>query len=395
MNILWIIIFLLLPAGLIWLCGKYKFLNKIGIVLLCYAVGMILGNTGILPQSLTAVSVPGGDSPLSLLQSVTVCLALPMILFSLDLKRWLRVARKGLLCMLLACAAIIIVAFLIHITIGQENSASPQYAAASVAVYTGGTINLGSIRAVIGMSADDYIVFNTYDAVIGVLYLLFLSTVGRSFFRKIFRLPAFESAAAGEISNSEVIDESPSAYRVLLRRETLPGLLLALFASAVIFGVSYVLNILVSKLDPSLGMTVMMLSITTLGIAGSFSTRLRSIAHSFQFGMYIIYIFCISVAAGADFSALLNFNFTIFAYVAVALAGSMLLHAILCKLFNIDSDTMIITSVSAICSPPFVPSVAASIHNRDIMITGLATGVIGYAIGNYLGAAVNWLFRLI
>ena len=395
MAVVWVAIFLALPALLIWLCKKVPFLNKIGIVLLCYAVGMILGNTGLLPKSLTAAPPGGGDSVLSLLQSITICIALPLVLFSLDLRGWLHMAKKGMLCMLLACVSVIVVSLLLHLLLGGIDADSPQYAAASVAVYTGGTVNLASIRASIGLSADDFIVFNTYDAFISVLYLFFLSTAARPVFRRLFRMPAYTAPARPEGSaDSSTIDESPAAYRTLLQKGNVPGLLAALGIAAVVFGFSYLLNILVSKLDPGLGMTVMMLSITTLGILGSFSKKLRRVTGSFQLGMYIIYVFCISVAAAADFRALLNFDGVIFLYVAVATLGSMLLHAALSSLFRIDTDTMIITSVSAICSPPFVPSVAAALKNKDVMLTGLATGVVGYALGNYLGIAVNWLFRL-
>ena len=395
MAVVWIAIFLALPALLIWLCKKFPLLDKIGIVLLCYIVGMVIGNAGLLPESFTAVPPGGGDSTLSLLQSVTICIALPLVLFSLDIRNWFHVAKKGMLCMLLACVSVVFVSFLVHLTVGGDDPESPGYAAACVAVYTGGTINLASIRASIGMSADDFIVFNTYDAFISVIYLFFLSTAARPLFRRVFRMPAYVPPERPEgTADSGSIDESPEAYRALLRKKNVPGLLASLGIAAAVFGVSYLLNVIVSKVDPGLGMTVMMLSITTLGILCSFSKRLRSVTGSFQLGMYIIYVFCISVATAADFRALLNFDATIFVYVAVATLGSMLLHALLSSLCRIDTDTMIVTSVSAICSPPFVPSVAASLKNRDVMLTGLATGVVGYALGNYLGIAVNWLFRL-
>jgi len=56
-------------------------------------------------------------------------------------------------------------------------------------------------------------------------------------------------------------------------------------------------------------------------------------------------------------------------------------------------DTFIITSVSAVCSPPFVPGVAAALKNKAIIISGLTTGIVGYAIGNYLGIFFAYLFR--
>ena len=109
-------------------------------------------------------------------------------------------------------------------------------------------------------------------------------------------------------------------------------------------------------------------------------------------GMYIIYIFCFTVATMADIQKLIHIDVTIIVYVAVGIFGSMILHSILCKIFKIDFDTMIITSVSAICSPPFVPAVANSLKNNAALISGITTGIIGYAVGNYLGVATHWLF---
>ncbi len=372
-----------------------KWLKKVGIVLLCYLLGMVVGNLGILPESFTS-SADGGDSILSLLQSITICIALPMILFSLDLKEWFKNAKKGMLCMLLATVSIVVVTVIIHLTVGRGDPDSPQFAAAACAVYTGGTVNLGSIRQAVGMSANDYVIFNTYDSVISVLYIFFLSTVGRKFFMKVFRMKAYEKpvAAMGEEAQENRIDESVYAYREILRKKNAKGLAGAFLLSTVIFVISYVLNMLASRIDGSLGMAVMMLSITSLGIAASFIKKVRDIRRSFQLGMYIIYVFCFSVAASADFRALINFKPVIFAYVLIGILGSLMLHALLSKLFKIDTDTLIITSTSAVCSPPFVPPVAAALNNTDILISGLATGVVGYAIGNYLGIAVNYLYRL-
>lgn len=394
-SVICILLFLAVPALLIFLCRKVPLLNKLGVVLLCYLLGMIVGNLGLLPAAFTAVG-PGGDSALSLLQSISICLGLPLVLFSLDIRGFFRVAKKGLLCMALACISAIAVTFALHLFFRTRDPHSAQYAAGAVAVYTGGTVNFGSIRNAIGISDNDYIVFNTYDAVISVLYIFFLSTLGRKFFTKVFRLPQFKQLETeGAQFNSSVMDESVDSYAALLKKENLPGLLAAFGLSVLIFGVSYGLNLLVSKFNAGLGMTVMMLSITTISIALSFVKKIRELKKTFQLGMYIIYVFCFAVAASADFRALLNFSTTIFCYVAVSIVLGTLLHALLCRLFRIDADTMIITSVSAICSSPFVPAMAASLGNSAVMVSGLVTGVVGYAVGNYLGNLVYYLYGLI
>ena len=395
-SVLLILLFLAAPSLMIFACTRVKLLNKVGVVLLCYFFGMAIGNLGILPESFTAPTAEGTDSVLSLLQSISICIGLPMVLFSLDIKKFFKVAKKGMLCMLLACVSVVAVTFVLHLIFRTQTTNSAQYAAGAVAVYTGGTVNFGAIRNAIGISHNDYIIFNTYDSVISVVYIFFMTTVGRAFFTKVLRLRPFtdDKNKTASIDNS-VIDESVYTYKQLLQPKYFAGLLLALGLSILIFVVSYALNLLVSRFDASLGMTVMMLSVTTLGIAFSFVPKIRNIAKSFQLGMYIIYVFCFSVATSADFRSLLQFNLPIFCYCFITIAAGILLHAVLSKICKIDTDTFIITSVSAVCSPPFVPAVSAALGNSTILISGLATGVVGYAVGNYLGNAVYWLFNLI
>ncbi|MBQ3517796.1 MAG: DUF819 family protein [Clostridia bacterium] len=396
MALLCTLLFVAFPSVIIFASTKIKLLEKIGVVLLCYLCGMIVGNLGILPESFTSPAADGSDSILSLLQSISICIGLPLVLFSLDIKTFFKTAKKGMLCMACACVSVMAVTFVLHLVFRTSTPESAQYAAGAVAVYTGGTVNFGAIRNSIGISHTDYILFNTYDSIVSVVYIFFMSTVGRTFFTRVMRLPAFNKNEKNRIQlDSSVIDESVHTYKQLLNKKYIAGLLGALGLSVLIFAVSYALNLLVSRLDPSLGMTAMMLCITTLGIAFSFVPKIRSIAKSFQLGMYIIYIFCFSVAASADFRSLMHFHLPIFCYVFVTIAAGVLLHALLSKLFRVDADTFIVTSVSAVCSPPFVPAVAAALGNREVLVSGLATGVVGYALGNYLGNAVYWLYNLI
>jgi uncharacterized membrane protein len=42
-------------------------------------------------------------------------------------------------------------------------------------------------------------------------------------------------------------------------------------------------------------------------------------------------------------------------------------------------------------SPPFVPAAAAALKNKDIIISGIIVGIIGYAIGNFMGVTVAYM----
>jgi len=109
--------------------------------------------------------------------------------------------------------------------------------------------------------------------------------------------------------------------------------------------------------------------------------------------MYFIYIFSMTVASMADFGNLdLGGSLNLLGYLALAVFGSLLLQVLMARIFRIDSDTMVISSVAFICSPPFVPMMAGAMKNRRVLASGLAIGVFGYAAGNYLGYL---MFRLL
>jgi uncharacterized membrane protein len=130
---------------------------------------------------------------------------------------------------------------------------------------------------------------------------------------------------------------------------------------------------------------IIILLITTLGIVISFVPTLRRVPKSFELGMYLILVFSFVVASMADMSKISLGAMPIFLFVSYVITVTFLIHALLAKIFKVDADTLIITSTALICSPAFVPMMAGSLNNRSIILGGLTVGIIGYAIGNYLG----------
>ena len=73
--------------------------------------------------------------------------------------------------------------------------------------------------------------------------------------------------------------------------------------------------------------------------------------------------------------------------------GGLVLHVLISRYFRVDSDTVMVTSTALICSPPFVPVIAGAIRNREVIVSGLTVGILGYAVGNYLGYIVALIIR--
>lgn len=378
--------YLLFPIVIIYLCTTYPILDKIGMIIICYGMGLALGNIHILPENILASQTT--------LCEVSVALSLPLLLFSLDLKQWIHLAGKTILSMVLATISIAIASCLGFLFINGLIKESWKLVGMATAVYTGGTPNLASIKTALQVDPTIFITFHTYDIVISLFCVIFFITIAQSLCNRF--LPRFvplpkkrgESGEPGETDSLHC--EGIESYKGIMEVKTFIKLAYALVLSGVIVGTALAISQLFPK---GYATSVTILSITTLGIGCSFIPAIRNIKKTFQLGMYIIMIFCLVVSSMADFSMLTNLNYPLLGYLVFSVFGSMTLHAILCMIFKIDTDTFIITSTSAICSPPFVPVVASALKNKTIILSGLTTGIIGYAIGNYLGISMAYLVK--
>jgi uncharacterized membrane protein len=260
-----------------------------------------------------------------------------------------------------------------------------------VGVYTGGTANLAAMKLTFNVSSETYILTHTYDVVLGALCLLFLMTIAQRTFNLFlphFRDSKKHKAICSIVKETDGLDN----YIGMLNRKSLMKLLFALLLAIVIVAISFGLSMLAGE---NAKMTVLILTLTTLGLLASMNKKINSIEYTFQLGMYFIIIFSLALASIADLRAMLHsMNIYLFLYVAMAIFGSMVIHVLLSRLFRVDTDTTIITITALTYSAPFVPAVAAAIRNKEVIISGLTVGTLGYAIGNYAGLLIGNLLKL-
>ena len=382
--IIYVLIFLLAPAGVLWLCRKYAWLGKIGPVLLLYILGIILGNIWR-PDSLAGIQ--------DILSSAMVPLAIPLMLFSCSFKK--SETRSQLLALLTGIFAVCLAVVAGYLIFGRNIPDGAKIGGMLTGVYTGGTINLAALKSMLDVPEETYILLNSYDMIISFLFLTFLLAAGIKLFRRF--LPNETNVPAGEKEMAELQEEIRKAgenpYKGLFTKAGLKDAGFLLGVTAVIIGIAAGLGLLAGD---RWFMVILILMLTTLGIAASFIPSVKNKKYGYDIGMYFIYIFCIVVASMADLG---NLDFAsglnTLGYLTLVIFGSLILQVILAKIFRIDSDTMVIASVAFICSPPFVPMMAAAMKNKRVLVSGLSIGVIGYAAGNYLGFLISRLLTLL
>ena len=239
----------------------------------------------------------------------------------------------------------------------------------------------------LGVPEETFILLNSFDMAVSFLYLTFLLSVGIRLFRKW--LPV---EASGEVTG-EVVEEQEQPYKELFTRQGLKDAGFLLVVDALIIGVSAGLAVLAG--DRAF-MTVLILGLTPLGIVASFWKPLKKRRHGYDIGMYSIYIFSVVVASMADLGSLtIRGSLDMLGYLSFVIFFSLFVQVLIAKLLRIDADTMTVSSVAYICSPPFVPVMVAAMKNRSVLAGGLAVGVVGYAAGNYLGFLMARLLELL
>jgi uncharacterized membrane protein len=253
-----------------------------------------------------------------------------------------------------------------------------------VGVYTGGTPNLMAVGMGLNVTEQTIILVNTADVLIGSLYILFLILFAKPILAPF--LPPFQSQNQ---SNAPDNFNHSSPEPLITDKKTSPNkLILAVGISTLIVGVSYLLSLLVIG---QFELDFIILIITTLGIAGSFIKSVREIEGTFEAGEYLLLVFSLAIGTTINFHYMAISNYYIFYYVAFVLTGTVLLHFFLSYFFRIDVDTTIIVSTAGIFGPPFIPPVAASIKNKELIVTGITISLLGIALGNYLGFFLAYL----
>ncbi|SFT94696.1 DUF819 family protein [Sedimentitalea nanhaiensis] len=368
-------LFLGAPAIVLLMVRHIALARALGPIVLCYALGLLIGLTGLLPDSGTAIHTSVTEASLAL--------ALPLLLFSVDFRAWRHVAGRAMVSMLFAVISVVTLATALYYLFAARGiSQAEQLSGMAVGMYTGGIANLGAIKLALNIPDGRYLLFATVDTAIGALYLLFVLTLAPRLFGRF--LPRFPDAFRGDVT-TEMAREH---YADLLFLRSLPGVLSALLAAGACVGLAVLLASMLHFAEPQIMVIVLL---TTFGLLASFIPPIRDNVHAPRLGMYLIYVFSICVAASLNLSALTDMDPMILVFIVIATFGSLALHAILCRVARVDADTFLITSVAAIMSPAFVPMVARNLRNPAILISGMATGILGFAIGNYLGISVALL----
>ena len=377
--------YILFPLLIIEGFKRWKVVQKIGTVVLAYAVGIIASLCGVFHFADPAAAASFTKLQ-STIMSVAVPLAIPLMLFNCDFKLWTKSLPKTAWALVTGIAAVIVASvsgyFIFRNTVPEIAKVTGMMAG----IYTGGTMNFNALGAALNVDRSVMAIVLAFQMVITTPYIFFLLGGGYKIFRKI--LPYKDITHKGRMDEETVETNDVENYRGMFEKKNFIGMMKGLGLSVIFLAIGAGLALLITG---TLNELVVILTITTLSIIASFFKKVRELPKTFELGMFFILIFSVIVASMFDINSVNGGSLYIGGFVFWIIGISVGLHLLLCRIAKVSGDLFCVCQVGLLCSPPFVPPIAGAMKNKKVLISGIVVGLVGYAIGTYLGALLAWV----
>ena len=379
-------LYVLIPIAIIECFKRSKWMRKIGTVVAAYAIGIIFALTGFVHFEAGTEAAVTFSKLQSTLMSVTVPLAIPLMLFNCDFRLWTKALPKTIWSLVGGISAV-----LIAVVSGYFIFRTPEIpefnkvAAMMTGIYTGGTMNFNALGASLGVDKTLMAIVLAFEMVLTTPYIFFIIGGGYKIFRKI--LPYNDVTRRGR-TDEDVASKDVENYGGMFAKENVGGMFAGLGLSVLFLAIGAGLALLITG---TLNELVVILTITTLSIIASFFKKVRELPKTFELGMFFILIFSVIVASLFDIHSVNGGSLMIGLFVAWIMIIAAGLHLLFCRIAHVSGDLFCVSQIALLCSPPFVPPVVGAMQNKKVLISGIVIGLVGYAIGTYLGVLIAFI----
>jgi len=325
--------------------------------------------------------IPHGAPAYDFVFSYFVPILIPMFLFQADLRRILFEATRTTAAFLLASvgtvAGVTVAALSLDLSaLGlaaplEAAQREPAIAGLFASTYIGGSVNYAALGELTGLK-DDASFFSAATATDNLFSAVYLGMLAL--------MPGWHWLARHFAAH----DEKPPMEEVAGPPITAMSLTLSLALALLIVAVG---DALVSWLGLS-GWRYVVITVITLSFATFAPAQARKLSGSFEIGVALSFVFFAAIAAGANIVAMLQVAPLLIGLVAILLSVHALVTFGFGKLFGLSLPELIIASNAAVLGATTAPALAATKGWKNLVTPGVLVGVLGYALGTFVGTLV-------
>ena len=349
--------------------------------------GLLTGTVIAILSAIAAANlniIPHQAPAYSFIFRYIVPVLIPLFLFQADLRRLLREASRTTLAFAVATlgtiAGVIIAATVLDLShLGAAAGIEPDRREAAVvglfaSTYIGGSVNYAALGEMTGLNRDASF-FSAATAADNLFSAVYLSLMAL--------IPAVHWVARRFVPNAQL-----SAPRDGTAATTIPvsaaSLCLAI-ATAVSLVALTDLLVDVAQLD---GWRYIILTSLTLILATAVPQIRQWFSGAFELGVALSFAFFIAIAAGANLTAMISVAPILIALVAILLSVHLFVLLVVGSWLKLTLAELLTASNAAILGATTAPAMAAAKGWYDQVTPGVLVGVLGYAVGTFVGSAL-------
>lgn len=340
---------------------KTKLGRRVSGVMFVIAIAIALSHFDVIPAS-----APVYDA----IWTYLVPLAIALFLLRADLFSIVVEGGRTLVAFLFGAVGVVVGAWL-GARLLDLGPFGAEYAAVFGATYVGGSINFAAVAEAIAFRDPTALAVGVaIDNVIGLAYLVMAgAAVSWAVFTRRFPWRA-----------DGLVDPVPETGAAT-RTPTVIDLAVALGLASLACAAGNAIAAALGQASYSiLYITLLMLVIATAG-----RRWLKSIAGPELAATLFMYLFFALLGAGADIGAMLGAAPVLFLYVAIIFAVHVVFILVGARICRLNFAEIVIASTACIGGPPISIAYAVLFGWRRLAVPAVATGVLGYALGNFVG----------
>ncbi len=382
---------MILFASALGIVGERKrWYGKISGIIVTISFTILLVSLGIIPSaSDPTLSVAVYDMAFTYI----IPLAIPLLLFNVNIKRMIRESGGLLKAFLLGtvgiCLGVMVACWVFPL--GPEKY---KLAAVFSATYIGGAVNFMAVADVLNFLKSP--LFPTAIAIDNVLtnfvimFLFFLP--GWKWMRKI--VPARSRKEEFEplpLPNHDGPKHVKSDYSMLLMEQITLCLLITTAIGAVS---TWVAPHLESWLHTDINLDILLITIFIVIISNIFPKQMAKLeAVAFQLGFFMIFVFLAVVGAASDVRVMLASSPLLLGFVVVTLLIHLLVMLVGGRIFKISLEELAIASSANIGGTATSAPMATTFGMKKAITPAIIIGMLGNVIGTFIGIGIGLLLR--
>lgn len=131
-----------------------------------------------------------------------------------------------------------------------------------------------------------------------------------------------------------------------------------------------------------------------VAVATAFPQWMERLHGGFELGVGLTFVFFAAIAAGADLGAMIRVAPILIVLVMILLSIHLIVLLGVGRLFKLTLPELVTASNAAILGATTAPALAAARGWHDLVTPGVLVGVLGYALGTFVGTAIYHLWAM-